>query len=135
MRPALLLCLALAPAARAQVIECPKFYPSGNTALAETPYRHAGQGFVARAQLRGAGMYTGEANGREELQGEVREVKGGWEARHGFAAGDRKWLVCSYGAGGDIIWWERIDPKVTRCTLQVHNAGSGNPMDAKATCK
>jgi hypothetical protein len=133
MRRALLLCLFLAPAAQAQVIECPKFYPWQDAPLAETPHEHKGKGFVAKARLTGAGMYAGELNGRGELQGDRQKVKGGWDIRHGFAAGDPKWLVCSYGGGG-IAWWEQLDPKVRSCTLQTREGGR-DPMDARATCK
>jgi hypothetical protein len=132
MKVALLL-LVLAPAAAAQVIECPKFYPWQDTQIAEVPHQHRGTGFVAKAQLSGAGMYEGELNGRGELQGDRRKVKGGWDVRHGFAPGGQKWLVCSYGAG-EVTWWEQLDPKVTSCTLQTREGGR-DPMDIKATCK
>jgi hypothetical protein len=133
MRRAFLLCLILAPAAHAQVAECPKFYPWQDTPITEAPYQHKGKGFIAKAKLAGAGMYTGEQGGRGELQGDPRKVKGGWDVHHGFARGDKKWLVCSYG-GGDITWWEQLDPKVTSCLLQTREGGR-DPMDVKVTCK
>jgi hypothetical protein len=133
MRALALAFLFAAPGALAQVIECPKFYPWQDTPMSETPYQHKGKGFVAKAKLAGAGMFTGEANGREELVGDGRKVKGGWDVRHGFAGGETKWLVCSYG-NGDITWWEQLDPKITSCTLQTRERGR-DPMDVKATCK
>lgn len=132
MKPALLLLLALAPAARAQVIECPKFYPWEDTPLAEVPHQHKGKGFVAKSALRGAGMYGGELRGQGELQGDAQKVRGGWDVRHGFAPGDQKWLVCTYG-GGDVTWWEQIDPKVTSCIVKTRGSGR-DPLDVKATC-
>ena len=103
MKKTLAILLLLAPAARAQVIECPKFYPSQGTQIVDTPYMHDGHGFIARAQLRGAGMYTGEPGGQDELQGDRRRAVSGWDVQHSFAGGDRKWLVCFYGSG-EITW-------------------------------
>jgi uncharacterized protein YfiM (DUF2279 family) len=132
MKPFQLACL-LSPAVHAQVIECPKFYPWQDTKLAEVPYQHKGQGFVAKAKLAGAGMYTGEINGRGELMGDSSKVKGGWDVQHSFAAGETKWLVCSYGRG-DITWWEHIDARATRCTLKLRQGGR-DPISATLTCQ
>lgn len=133
MRRALLLWVALAPAAQAQVIECPKFYPWQDTPVAEVPYQHKGQGFVAKAKLSGAGMYAGELNGRGELMGDSKKVKGGFDVDFGFGR-EPKWLVCSYGTSGDIRWWEQIDAKATRCTLKLREGGQ-DPMSASLACK
>jgi hypothetical protein len=132
MRALLFACL-VAPAAHAQVIECPKFYPWQDTPIAEVPHQHKGKGFVAKTKLTGAGMYAGDINGQGELHGEEQKVKGGWDVRHGFAAVDQKWLVCSYGSG-QVTWWEQLDAKVTSCMLQTREGGR-DPMDIKATCK
>jgi hypothetical protein len=123
----------LASAAEAQVIECPKFYPSEDTPLAEVPYQHKGKGFIAKARLNGASMFTGEINGQVELHGDRAKVKGGWNVRYGFAPADVRWLVCSYG-GGDIAWWEQLDTKTTSCQLELREMGS-DPMSVKLTCK
>jgi len=133
MKAAAVLIVALAPAAHAQIIECPKFYPWQDTPIAEVPYQHAGKGFIARASLSGAGIYTGEINGQGEMHGDRRKVKGGWDVHHGFAAGEKKWIVCSYGDGG-VTWWEELNPKVTSCTLQVREGGR-DPMSVKASCR
>jgi hypothetical protein len=133
VRRALLLWAALAPAAHAQVVECPKFYPWQDTPLAEVPYQHRGQGFVAKSVLRGAVMYTGEINGKAALVGEPHKVKGGQDVRHGFEPGERKWLVCSYG-DGSVTWWEQMDPKATSCVVQMRDGGR-DPMNVKATCR
>ena len=133
MRAALLVLLALAPQAYGQVVECPKFYPWEDTVLAEVPYRQEGKGVVAKGRLRGATAYTGEFNGQEELQGMRKDVKGGLDVQYGFAPGESKWLVCTYGSG-DISWWERLDSKVTSCKLSVRKSGA-DPLDIRMTCK
>jgi hypothetical protein len=115
----------------AQVIECPKFYPWQDTRLAEVPPQHKGTGLLAKSRLAGASMYTGELGGQAELQGDGKKVKGGWEVNYGFASGDARWLVCSYGA--QITWWERMDPKATACKLEVREGGR-DPASAKVTC-
>lgn len=130
---ALVLAALVAPAVQAQVVECPKFYPWQDTPLAEVPYRHRGQGFVARSVLRGAGMYTGEINGKAELVGDPRTMKGGREVAYGFQPGENKWLVCSYG-DGSVTWWEQMDPKATSCLVRTRGGGR-DPMDVKATCR
>lgn len=135
MRRALLLLWAvLAPAAHAQVIACPKFYPSTDTALAQVPYQHNGQGFVAKSPLRNALMYAGEINGKQALVGEPHRVKGGRDLHHGFEPGESKWLVCFYGEDRTITWWEHVDPRVTSCIVRIREGGR-DPMDVKATCK
>ena len=134
MRRALLLCAALARDVHAQVIECPKFYPSTDTALADVPYQHKGRGFVAKSPLRNALMYAGEINGKQALVGEPHKVKGGRDLHHGFEPGESKWLVCFYGEDRTIAWWEQIDPRVTSCVVQVRE-GRNTPMTVRATCK
>lgn len=130
----MLLCAALAPVVHAEVIECPKFYPWQDTPIAEVPYRHKGQGFLAKSKLLSASMFTGEIDGKAELVGEQHKVKGGWDVHHGFTKGESKWLVCFYGERGTVAWWEQIDPKVTRCVVQTRDGGR-DPMDARATCR
>lgn len=133
MRGYLLFLLALAPHVHGQQIECPKFYPSEDTVLTEVPYRHQGKGLVAKARLRGASTFLGEFNGRTELRGLRKDVKGGFDVHHGFSPGDPKWLVCTYGAG-DISWWEQLDSKFTNCRLSVRESGD-NPLDIRMTCR
>lgn len=132
MRRALLL-LALAAPAYAEVAECPKLYPAEMVPIDGAQRQRSNGGFVTRAALSGAGMFTGEIGGQGELAGERREAKGGWDAKFGFAAGDQRWLVCTYGAGGEITWWRRMDARSTSCALQVR--GPSGKVDARATCK
>ena len=128
------LAVLLAPTVHAQVVECPKFYPWQDTPLAEVPYRHAGKGVVARAQLSGASMYVGDWNGRGELVGDGKKVRGGRDTRYGFEPGDVKWLVCTYGRDGSVTWWEQMDPKATSCVVRLREGGR-DPMEANATCR
>ena len=129
---ALMLTFLIVPAVHAQVIECPKVYPGQDTPLAEVPYRHTGKGVVTRAQLSGASMYVGDWNGRGELVGDSSKVRGGRDTRYGFEPGDVKWLVCTYGRGGEVQWWEQIAPGVTNCTLQLRGR---SPMSAWLQCE
>lgn len=128
----LLVFLMLAPAAHAQVIECPKFYPWQDTPISEVPYQHKGQGMLAKTKLSGAGVFTGDMGGNAELIGDRRQVRGGWDARFDFGPGERKWLVCAYGSS--IAWWEQLDEKVVTCTVQERQSGR-DPMSVKATCR
>lgn len=133
MRRALLLLAAFAPAAHAQAVECPKFYPWQDTSLAEVPYQHRGRGFVAKSALRGAIMYVGEINGKAAQVGEPRKIKGGHEVAYGFEPGESRWLVCSYG-DGSVTWWERMEEKATSCLVRTREGGR-DPMEVKATCR
>ena len=54
MTKLLFACLILAPAAQAQEVSCPKFYPWQDTVLTEVPYRHNGKGVVPKQELSGA---------------------------------------------------------------------------------
>lgn len=133
MKKILFAYLIVGPAAQAQVIECPKFYPWQDTPLTEVPYRHKGKGIVARRPLSDASAFAGEFNGASELQGVRKDVKGGYDVQ---LPGVTKWFVCYYGEGRDISWWEQIDDsKITRCTLRVRNKNSEGMMDATMTCK
>jgi hypothetical protein len=132
MRALLFACLIVSTA-HAQTVECPKFYPSQDTSLAEVPYQHKGKGIVSKAKLSGASMYIGELGGPGELRGDDRQVKGGWDVNYGFGR-EPKWLVCSYGRNGDVMWWEPIDSKATHCTLKIREGGR-DPMDVTLTCK
>jgi nitric oxide synthase oxygenase domain/subunit len=75
MRTALFSLLFVVPIVQSQVVECPKFYPWPDTQVAEVPYQHKGTGFIAKAKLAGAGMYTGELNGKGEMQGSVGKLR------------------------------------------------------------
>lgn len=128
-------CLLLASAgsaeAQSQTVACPKFYPSEDIPITETPYQHVGKGVIKRRQLSGAGAFDGEFNGATELQGARKDVKGGYDVELPLAT---KWLVCSYGDG--VEWWEQLKPadQAKSCALQVRKS-KGYPLDAKFVCR
>lgn len=125
--------MILAPAAQAQVLECPKFYPWQDTVLTEVPYNHTGKGLVPKGRLAGAGLTIGEFNGGGDIQGDRKQVKGGWEVDFGVLRG-RKWFVCHYEPG-NTSWWEQLDDKETACKLKIVTKNSEGMMDATLRCK
>jgi hypothetical protein len=109
MKACLLILLAVAPAVRAQVVECPKFYPWQDTVLAEVPYGHKGKGMVTKERLTGAGLTVGEFNGGGDMQGLRKNVKGGHEVDYGTidgATGQQEGRLPAAGAGEE---YERDD--------------------------
>jgi hypothetical protein len=134
MKNLLLVGLLASSTAQAQVAECPKFYPWQDTVLAEVPYQHKGKGVVAKQRLAGAGAFWGDFNDTAEIHGgPEKRVKGGTDTE---MPANTRWLVCWYGPGRSISWWEELkaDGKASRCTLQVRDGGR-DPMDIKMVCK
>jgi hypothetical protein len=131
MKTTVIVCLLLASTAKAQTVECPKFYPWEDTTLSETPYQHKGKGLVKRRQISGVGAFIGEMNGEGEIQGYRKDVKGGYDVELPL---NIRWLVCEYG--NSIQWWEelKLNPAARSCTMQVRET-SKYPMDAKLVCK
>jgi hypothetical protein len=135
MKKLLLACLILAPAAQAQVFECPKFYPWQDTVMAEVPYKHNGKGVVRKQELFGANWMGGDFNDTfGEMQGPpTKKVKGGVDIVVPTFA---RWLVCDYGGG--ISWWEELKldkNKAQSCVMQVRDKVGRDPMDIKLVCK
>lgn len=135
MRAILLACLVAAPAAQAQVVECPKFYPSQDTVLTEVPYGHKGLGLLRKGQLIDAEMSEGQFGERSfgSLQGGRKNLKNGWEVEYPSFPGP-KWFVCLYEPG-NVTWWEQLDNKPLSCKLKVVKKNSEGMMDAALTCK
>lgn len=135
MKWSLLASLVVASSAQAQVIECPKVYPSQDTVLSEVPYQHKGKGLVHKAKLSGAAMSEGEFNGdaMSIMHGLSKETKGGWEEEFPkFRA--PKWLICYYEPG-NISWWEEVGSEPVACKLKVTTRNAEGTMDAVLTCK
>ncbi|HEV7817331.1 MAG TPA: STY0301 family protein [Janthinobacterium sp.] len=146
---ALFAALVLASTANAEVIECPKLFPSKDITLSEVPLGHKGNARVQRAHLSLAYMYVGELYGEQYLVGpDVRNSKGGMDIEHGFRPEDTKWLVCRYGGNewsrseqgvsGTIEWWEKLDPKITSCVLKIREIKvphTTSDWTATTTCK
>lgn len=135
MRFALFACLILTSAAQAQVVDCPKFYPSQDTVLSEVPYQHNGKGLVHKGRLSGAAMSEGEFNGdaMSIMHGLRTETKGGWEEDFPKFRGG-KWLICYYEPG-NISWWEQLGDQPRACRLKVSKKNSEGVMEATLTCK
>lgn len=134
MKAFILTCLIPGAAAYAQVVECPKSYPWKDTVLAETPSQHKGKGIVGQQLLTGAGLNVGEFNGGGDIQGRRQDIKGGYEVHFGSWSGP-KWLVCTYGPGNAVSWWEELSSKETDCKLTVLKKKSNGPVDATLACK
>lgn len=135
MKWSLLASLIVTTAAQAQVVECPKFYPSQDTVLSEVPYQHKGKGLVRKGRLTGAAMSEGEFNGdaMSIMHGLRKETKGSWEEEFPRFHGP-KWLVCFYEPG-NVSWWEQIGDGPLACTLRVTPKNSENMTDAKLACR
>lgn len=129
----ILLCLPLA--ASATEVQCPKFYPWEDTLLAEVPYKHSGKGVVAREELSSASAMWGDFNTPAEYRGgPERKVKGGFDV---VMPPTTRWLVCWYGKGRTVSWWEELkhDPKrVKQCVLKIRDKSGSDPMDIRFTC-
>jgi hypothetical protein len=134
MKTFILICLMPGAIAHAQTVECPKFYPSKDTVLADAPSQHKGKGVVAQQPLTGAGLNVGEFNGGGDIQGRRQDIKGGYEVHFGSWSGP-KWLVCTYGSGNAVSWWEELNSKETDCKLTVLKKKSNGQIDAALACK
>lgn len=124
MNKLLLVSLVLSSTAHAQVIECPKLFPSNETAFSEVSLGKTGAARVQRGHLSHAYMYFGELYGEQFFTPPVsKKVKGVWDAKYTFSPEYKNWLVCTYGGdawgGGTVERWERLDPKITSCLLKV----------------
>jgi hypothetical protein len=127
----MLACAFLGPTVSAQTVECPKFYPSADTYINETPYQHNGKGLVKKSALKDASAFIGEINGGGEIQGGIKEVKNGYDVELPL---DIKWFVCIYE--NNVQWWEelKLNPKITSCTMYVRK-NKKYSADAKLVCK
>jgi hypothetical protein len=137
MNKLLLACLILAPAAQAQEVSCPKFYPWQDTVLTEVPYRHVGKGVVPKQELSGASAMGSPYNAPHppiEFQGSTeKKLKGGVDLAMPTLT---KYFVCRYSGG--VTWWEELkhDPKkVNGCTMKIRDKVGSDPMDISFACK
>jgi hypothetical protein len=135
MKRLLLICLFIVPAAQAQEISCPKFYPSEDAILTSVPYQHSGKGVLKKQELSGANWMAGDFNDTfGEMAGGSDKVKGGMDITVPTVA---KWFVCWYGGGRTVGWWEELKPGAIkgRCKIRVRNKIGRDPMDIKLVCK
>lgn len=129
-------CVLVGTAVQAQEIACPKFYPSEDIILTETPYQHSGKGILKKQALSGANWMAGDFNDTfGEMAGASEKAKGGMDiAVPTFA----RWLVCWYGNGRAVAWWEELKPavlKAKKCNIQIRNKIGRDPMDARLVCR
>jgi len=136
MKRILLACVLVGSSVQAQEISCPKFYPSEDTVLGETPFQHTGKGVLRKQELTSAGWMGGSFNDTAgEMTGGSDNVKGGADITVPAFA---KWFVCWYGGGRAIAWWEELKPdtmKAKNCKIQIRNKTGRDPMDIKLVCK
>lgn len=120
----------------AQEIHCPGFYPAQDIVLQEVPSQHQGKGILRKQPLTGATWMGGELNDTfGELEGGRTEVKGGADiAVPAFA----RWLVCWYGPGRALAWWEQLDlagEKRSNCWIELRSDGKSARMAARLVCR
>lgn len=124
MNKFLLATLLLSSAVRAEVIECPKLFPSEETALPEAGLGKTGAARIQRGHLSHAYIHFGEMYAEPFFTPPPsKKVKGGWDAKYSFAPEYKNWLVCRYGGdvwgGGTVERWQSLDPKLSSCLLKV----------------
>jgi hypothetical protein len=93
-----------------------------------------GKGRRRQQPLTGAGLNVGEFNGGGDIQGRRQDIKGGYEVHFGSWSGP-KWLVCTYGPGNAVSWWEELNSNEADCKLTVLKKKSNGPIDAALACK
>jgi hypothetical protein len=113
--------LLLCSTAYGQVLECPKFYPSN------------GKENVPRARLISAGVTAGNVDGGGDLQGDIREFKGGRTVDFALPTG-QKHFVCVYGKRYEYKWSTKLDENASQCKLVVKDKAQGD-VTAKLTCR
>lgn len=110
---ALLLALVLAPAAHAQVIECPRSHQA--------------------LPLTAAAIREGADHEIELAGGDETKARGGYDILYRFPGREVKWLACFYGSKGKGERYERMDERAKECRLQVRESKAATT--AKMTCK
>lgn len=113
--------LLLCSTAYGQVLECPKLYPSN------------GKEGALHARLISAGVTAGDVDGGGDLQGDIREFKGGRTVDFALPAG-QKHFVCVYGKRYEHKWSTKLDENFSQCQLVVKDKVRGNAT-AKLTCR
>ncbi len=127
--------------AAAQAVECPKYFPAEDMRLPTTPGDAKGKVRLQSRHLIHAYMYFGELYGEQTLTPPAsRKVRGGWNTAFDFTPAHDNWLICSYGdeawGGGMHQRWEKLDPGITACVLQVRQSkGPHSPKRWSATAR
>lgn len=113
--------LLLCSTAHGKVLECPDLYPSN------------GKDNVSHARLISAGVTAGDVDGGGDLQGDIREFKGGRTVDFALPTG-QKHFVCVYGKRYEYKWSTKLDENFSQCQLVVKNNARGI-VTAKLTCR
>jgi hypothetical protein len=128
--------ILLVPAvALGQTVSCPSVLPQGSVEVVRTPPGWFGFS-PSQSRLDGGGMMSGPPQQMAYLvPASSRKVKGagiatGWQ----FAAGEEKWLYCTYGTNA-IQVAKRMDDKTTECTMTSREERKGVIAELTAVCK
>jgi hypothetical protein len=82
--------------------------------------------------LVGATMFLGDPASKAELQGDPKEIKGGFETTHRFNPGEDRWLVCYYK--DDIRVAEALQSRKKRTQCKVREVSKDGSIEASAVC-
>jgi hypothetical protein len=113
--------LLLCSTAYGQALECPKVYPS------------KGKEDAPQARLISAGVTAGDVDDGGDLQGDIREFKGGRTVEFALPSG-QKHFVCVYGKHYEHKWSTKLDENFSQCKLIIKGKVRKN-VTAKLTCR
>jgi len=103
-----------------EVSQCPRELDAGSVQIKSAP---GWTGVVpTRLLLSGAGVVVGPPNvePRADLRGDARTIsKYVTETAYSGLAGREKWLVCTYGRGGELEQAYRLPAAADRCIIRV----------------
>lgn len=121
-------------AGAAEMPQCPVEMGAGGVAVRPAP----GWTGVApsRLPLTGASLVVGRPDiiPRAELRGDPRQIgKRSTETTYPSLASREKWLVCSYGRGGEIEQAQRLPDYADRCVIRVAENQYGD-TSVKTSC-
>lgn len=130
----ILLASVIATAAAVEVPQCP-----GELGAAAVQV-HPNPGWTGvvptRLILSGAGVVMGPANiqPRAELRGDYRKIgKYVTETAYPGMASREKWLICSYGQGGELEQAYRLPAAIDRCIIRI-TRNQYNDTDVLVSC-
>lgn len=136
--------LALAPVASGAIgesrFQCPERYVSQPAELAEVPqgWPHAVAVVQPQLPVSGGGMVHGAPRlyPPAELHGNGgKATRGGWSETR-FPVEGESWAFCSYGQGGIIRLFRRVDEGAVReCVLRTRRTRSDALLVAEFVCQ
>jgi hypothetical protein len=119
--------------------QCPERYPSMPVDLAEVPkgWTAVAAQVMPGALLSGGGMIgaSPKLQPPADLRGNDTPAKGGWEETRYPVSGE-SWAYCSYGQGGEIRLYRRVDGGGAReCSVQFSPSKPLAALKVKVTCR